>query len=62
MPELEKRQGKIEGILEQLVRRVDKLEVEVGEIRKELHTNFRWLVGIIIVTWVTTIVTILTKV
>lgn len=62
MPELEKRQGKIEGILEQLVRRVDKLEVEVGEIRKELHTNFRWLVGIIIVTWVTTIVTILIKV
>ncbi|MDI6760266.1 MAG: hypothetical protein QMD05_05530 [Candidatus Brocadiaceae bacterium] len=45
-----------------MVRRVDKLEVEVGEIRKELHTNFRWLVGIIIVTWVTTIVTILIKV
>ena len=62
MPELEKRQGEIEGVLEQLVRRVDKLEVEVGEIIKELHTNFRWLVGIIIVTWVTTIVTILIKV
>ena len=62
MPELEKRQGKIEGVLEQLVKRADKLEVEMGETRKELHTNFRWLVDIIIVTWVTTIVTILIKV
>jgi hypothetical protein len=55
MPELEERQAKIEAILEQLIKRVDKLETE-------LHTNFRWLVGIIIVTCVTTIATILVKI
>ncbi len=56
------RVDKLEIQFTELGKRVDKLEIEVGELRKELHANFRWLVGIIIGTWVTTIVTILIKV
>lgn len=66
MSELEERHAKIEGILEQLEKRVSRIEVqldefrkELGELKKEMHTNFRWLVGMWVTTWVTTMLAII---
>ena len=72
MPELEERQAKIEGVLEQIDKRVGRLEsditrledkVEMGfdSVRNEGRTNFRWLLGIMITMWVTMILTIIFK-
>lgn len=60
MPELEERQAKMEGILEQVEKRVGRVEVQLDEFRKEFRTelirlegkidsNFRWSVGM----WIT---------
>lgn len=70
MPELEERQAKIEDTLEQLEKRVGRLEVELTEFRSEIRneltrlegkidTNFRWLVGMWVTTWITTMLAIL---
>ncbi|HHT9132096.1 MAG TPA: hypothetical protein ACFYED_06385 [Candidatus Tripitaka californicus] len=75
MPELEERQAKVEGILEQVEKRVSNIELaimelrkeiaelrrEISDIRKEMSSNFRWLVGIMLTTWVTIILAILIK-
>ncbi|MFN3466480.1 MAG: hypothetical protein ACK4WF_02110 [Candidatus Brocadiales bacterium] len=61
MPELEERQAKIEGPLEQLEKRVSRIEVELDKrkeldaIRKEISTNFRWSVGM----WITIMLAII---
>lgn len=66
MPELEERQAKIEGILEQLEKRVGRLEVQLEALRTEfktdivrletdIKTNFRWTVGM----WITVMLGIL---
>ncbi|HLA37112.1 MAG TPA: hypothetical protein VJZ02_01455 [Candidatus Brocadiales bacterium] len=68
MPELEERQAKVEGILEQLEKRVSNVELaimelrkEIAELRKEMSSNFRWLMGIMLTMWVTIILAILIK-
>ncbi len=76
---LEERTAKIEGLLEQMDKRLDRVEVGIIDLKNEiksdmgrLETNLRaeiskldskfmWLIGIIIGTWVTTILTIIFK-
>ena len=65
----EERVAKVEGILEELrtrldrfEARLDRIESEIGQMRTELHhemhTNFRWTMGTIILMWVTIICTV----
>jgi hypothetical protein len=37
------------------------LRGEIGELRAQMGTQFRWMVGLIIVTWVTVIAAVLFK-
>lgn len=55
-----------EGALEQMNERLGGIENdiaglrgEMGDLRKELHTNFRWTMGTVIVMWVTIICTVI---
>jgi tetrahydromethanopterin S-methyltransferase subunit G len=59
---LEERVARIEGILEQMDKRLNHLESEIGEIRgeiggirDEIGSLFRWTVGLIIGVWATVI-------
>ncbi|MFQ5686153.1 MAG: hypothetical protein ACE5GV_05775 [Candidatus Scalindua sp.] len=72
MPEIEERQAKIEGILEQIDKRLSSLENEfrneipqirneISQIRNEMTSLFKWSIGIMITMWITIIVTILFK-
>jgi chromosome segregation ATPase len=68
MPELEERMAKIEGIVEQMNERLNHIETgfselrtEMGSLRDEIRSNFRWIVGIILTMWVTIILTLLFK-
>jgi predicted RNase H-like nuclease (RuvC/YqgF family) len=69
---LEERVAKIEGILEQMDRRLNHLESEVRDLRNELYREIRdlrkaldyrfyWLLGVQISMWVTIILTIMFK-
>jgi predicted RNase H-like nuclease (RuvC/YqgF family) len=69
---LEERVAKIEGILEQMDRRLNHLESEVRDLRSELCREIRdlrkaldyrfyWLLGVQISMWVTVILTIMLK-
>jgi len=73
----EERLAKVEGILEQVGdrlngvetrlnhvgTRLDHLETRFDELRREMHTNFRWtlgiMLGVLIPMWVSIILTIL---
>lgn len=72
MPELEERQARIEGILEQMDKRLssleerqgrlgERLETGLNSLRAEMHSNFRWLLGIMVTAWVTLMAAILFK-
>ena len=52
---LEERVARIEGILEQMDKRLNHLESEIGGIRDEIGSLFRWTVGLIIGVWATVI-------
>ena len=60
---LEERMAKVEGILEEVRARLNHLETEVDQLLREMHTQFRWIVGIIlgilIPMWVTIILAII---
>ena len=43
----DRRIGRLEGIAEQLDRRLDSLERAVAELRAELRASHRWIVGIL---------------
>jgi predicted RNase H-like nuclease (RuvC/YqgF family) len=69
---LEEGVAKIEGILEQMDRRLNHLESEVRDLRSELYREIRdlrkvldyrfyWLLGVQISMWVTVILTIVLK-
>jgi tetrahydromethanopterin S-methyltransferase subunit G len=69
---LEERVARIEGILEQVDKRLDHLESKVGELRSEMRSEIRelrrdlnngffWLLGVQISMWVTVILTVLFK-
>lgn len=64
-PQLEERTAKVEGILEQMDKRLGQVEIGLTELRKEFKTdfdslrndlksNFQWTIGITITLWVCT--------
>jgi hypothetical protein len=58
---LEERVARIEGFLEQMDKRLNHLESEVRELRRDLNNRFFWLLGVQISMWVTIILAILIK-
>jgi hypothetical protein len=69
---LEERVARIEGVLEQIDKRLNHLESEVRELRSEmrgeirelrrdLNNRFFWLLGVQISMWVTIILAVLFK-
>jgi len=65
---LEERVARIEGILEQVDKRLNHLESgiselrdEIRELRRDLNNRFFWLLGVQISMWVTIILAILLK-
>jgi tetrahydromethanopterin S-methyltransferase subunit B len=69
---LEERVARIEGIVEQMDRRLNHLETEIRDLREELreelrdlrrdlNNRFLWLLGVQISMWVTIILAILFK-
>lgn len=66
------RVARVEGIVEQMDKRLNHIETELRDFRKEifseisslrieLNTRFYWLIGIRISMWITIILTILFK-
>jgi hypothetical protein len=58
---LEERVARIEGMVEQMDRRLNHIETELDELRRELNSRFLWLLGVQISMWVTIILAILFK-
>jgi len=58
---LEERVARIEGFLEQMDKRLNHLEGEVRELRRDLNNRFFWLLGVQISMWVTIILAVLIK-
>jgi len=67
---LEERIARIEGILEQMDKRLSRLENEVSHLREEMNNRFdllngridslfKWLVGLIIAMWTTIMCTLI---
>jgi hypothetical protein len=54
MAQLEERMAKIEGIIGQISERLNHIDTEIGELRK----NDRWILGLLFFMWVTMIVSI----
>lgn len=46
----DRRIGRLEGIAEQLTYRLDAIERAVAELRTRMDSQFRWLVGLQIIT------------
>jgi chaperonin cofactor prefoldin len=65
---LEERVARIEGILEQMDKRLNHMESEIRDLsidmrdlRKDLNNRFYWLLGIQISMWITIILAIIFK-
>lgn len=74
---LEERTAKVEGILEQMDKRLDRVEVGIMDLKNEIKSDmaklelridkletkvdnqFKWLVGIVVGMWITTISSVL---
>jgi hypothetical protein len=56
---LEERVARIESILEQMDKRLNHMESEIRDLRKDLSNRFYWLLGIQISMWVTIILAII---
>ena len=50
---LEQRVSRLEGVLEQINERLGALERDVRDLRAEMRGQFRWMVGLMVVQWVT---------
>lgn len=61
MPELEERQARIEGILEQVDKRLTSVEAEIRGLHTKIDSNFKWQIGIMLTMWVTIIIAVLKK-
>jgi tetrahydromethanopterin S-methyltransferase subunit B len=61
MSNLEERVAKVEGIVEQMDKRLNHIESELRDLRKDLNNRFFWLLGVQISMWVTIILAILLK-
>ena len=51
--------SRFEGILEQMNERLGNLERGQEDLRGEIRSNFRWMVGLLTGVWVTVLVTVL---
>jgi len=58
---LEEKMAKIEGVVEQMGRRLNHIEDEIRELRRDLNNRFFWLLGVQILMWITIILAILLK-
>jgi hypothetical protein len=58
---LEERVARIEGILEQMDKRLNHIESELRDLRKDLNNRFLWILGVLITMWVTIILAILIR-
>lgn len=56
---LEEGVAKIEGILEQMDKRLNHLETELRDLRRDLNHRFFWLLGVQMSMWITIILAIL---
>ncbi len=56
---LEERMARVEGILEQMDKRLNHLESELRDLRRDLNHRFFWLLGVQISMWITIILAIL---
>lgn len=59
MDAIERRMDRMEGHLDRIDGRMERLgerlDTGVQGLRSEMHTNFRWIVGLLFTTWVSTI-------
>ena len=55
---LEERIAKIEGILEQMDKRLNHLESNMINLNKRIDSLFKWLIGLILGMWTTIMVTL----
>ena len=58
---LESRLSRLEGLVEQMDRRLTNLEQTMRQMMESQSSAQRWIIGIILGTWLTTILTILLK-
>ncbi len=58
---LEERVARIEGILEQMDKRLNHIESELRDLRRDLNNRFLWILGILITMWITIILAILIR-
>jgi hypothetical protein len=58
---LEERVARIEGVLEQVDKRLNHLESDISSLRSDLNRRFLWLLGVQISMWITIILAILFK-
>ncbi len=58
---MEERMARLEGIMEQMDKRLNHIETEISELRTEINSNFKWTLGLLIPMWVSIIATILLR-
>jgi hypothetical protein len=58
---LEERVARIEGILDQMDKRLNHIEGEIRDLKRDLNYRFYWLLGVQLSMWVTIILVILFK-
>jgi hypothetical protein len=58
---LEERVARIEGILDQMDKRLNHIESEIRDLKRDLNYRFYWLLGVQLSMWVTIILAILFK-
>lgn len=63
LADLGQRLSKVEGRVEEISKRINHLETEISDLRKELTTEIRslrnWTLGTLIPMWITIILTII---
>jgi hypothetical protein len=59
MASVDERVSQIEGTLGQMNQRLGNVEADLRDMRSETRSNFRWVVGLIIVQWVTVLAAVL---
>lgn len=52
---------KVDRTKEELEKKIDRLDPKIETVRRDMYTNFRWIVGIQITTWITVLLAILFK-
>jgi hypothetical protein len=56
---LEERVAKIEGILEQMDKRLNHIESNMINLNKRIDSLFKWLIGLILGMWTTIMITLI---